>query len=452
MSLLHQIAQHGAPAKGPAAAPLSPQPLHSRRRRCRPGPPRSTKAAAAPEAATTTTALDKPAWTGDSLLSRAVNGAIANPVLFGAMRVLAKAAMRRSARERGVDWAAHAAAVERREREVLMPLARAMAQESGLGMGPYEDEEGDQDQASSSSSSSSSSSYPDYYLVPFHSYERGNLEWTAAREVEPASLAIAMRTFEKDYSSMMTDVEGANAQEEAAADFAERAMARMRGQITGAVRDYVVNRHGLPPPRRILDAGCSTGISTRWLGWEFEKDGGAGGRALDALVGLDLSAYFLAVAEDEERRRRGEANDDDGGNETLLLGPRCAPLTLTRPRYVHGLAERAPFPDASFDLVAFNFVAHECPGRAIDAFCAEAKRLLTPGKGVLYFSDNDPQSATIQNLPAPIFTLMKSTEPWSDEYYAFSLEGALERAGFTDVVKVASDHRHRVVMGRAPAA
>lgn len=31
-------------------------------------------------------------------------------------------------------------------------------------------------------------------------------------------------------------------------------------------------------------------------------------------------------------------------------------------------------------------------------------------------------SATIQNLPPAIFTLMKSTEPWSDEYYSYDLE------------------------------
>lgn len=366
------------------------------------------------------------------------------------MRVLAKAAMRRSARQRGVDWPAHAAALQRRERQHLGPLARDFAARSGLGMGPYDDD------------TSSSSPYPDYYRVPFHSYERGNLEWEAAREVEPASLAIAMRTFERD-APLASDAEGT-------ARFAEDAMARMRTGITGAVREYVQERRGLPAPRRVLDAGCSTGISTRWLGREFEAalgreegeegwGGSAAGplaRPLDALVGLDLSPYFLAVAEDEERRRRREGGEEGEGaaasaeDADAILGLRAAPLTLTRPRFVHGLAESTSFPDASFDLVCFNFVAHECPGAAIDAFCREARRLLVPGKGVLMFSDNDPQSATIQNLPAPIFTLMKSTEPWSDEYYSFSLEGALERAGFVDVVKVASDHRHRVVMGAVP--
>jgi trans-aconitate methyltransferase len=51
-------------------------------------------------------------------------------------------------------------------------------------------------------------------------------------------------------------------------------------------------RRGLPEPAAILDVGCSTGISTRWLAAEFP---GA------AITGLDASAYFLAVAEFEQR-------------------------------------------------------------------------------------------------------------------------------------------------------
>jgi SAM-dependent methyltransferase len=483
---MHAHRPPAAPTRPPAATPGRRRPRRANASAAPPSAPPPPPAAAAGAPAAAGQQQDKPRWTGDGLLSRAVNGAIANPLLFGAMRVLAKGAMRRSARERGVDWAAHADAVAARQREHLAPLARAFAARSGLGMGPYGDdgdgdeggEEGDGGRgrrattaAATATPPATTTPYPDYYLVPFHSYERGNLEWEAAREVEPASLAIAMRTFERDAP--------AKDDARATARFAERAMARMRGGITSAVREYVTERRGLPAPRRILDVGCSTGISTRWLAAEFEaalareeerRGEGRGAAAaaaegpkpLDALVGLDLSPYFLAVAEDEERRRWGDGEDEAPSSSSpsspspspssALLGLRAAPRTLTRPSYVHGLAERAPFPDASFDLVAFNFVAHECPGRAIDAFCAEARRLLAPGKGVVYFSDNDPASATIQNLPPAIFTLMKSTEPWSDEYYAFSLEDALRRAGFKDVVKVASDHRHRVVMGVAPAA
>lgn len=50
--------------------------------------------------------------------------------------------------------------------------------------------------------------------------------------------------------------------------------------------------HGLTAPTAILDVGCSTGLSTRWLQQEFPQAD---------LSGLDLSPYFLAVAELEER-------------------------------------------------------------------------------------------------------------------------------------------------------
>lgn len=59
-------------------------------------------------------------------------------------------------------------------------------------------------------------------------------------------------------------------------------------------------------------------------------------------------------------------------------------------QYVHGLVERSGFPAASFGLVAFNFIIHECPAAAIKDFVAEAKRLLPPA-GVVAFVDNNPK-------------------------------------------------------------
>ena len=54
----------------------------------------------------------------------------------------------------------------------------------------------------------------------------------------------------------------------------------------------------------------------------------------------------------------------------------------------------------------------------------------------------------IQALPPVLFTLMKSTEPWSDDYYTFDLEAALVEAGFEAPVVVPSDPRHRTLVGR----
>ena len=57
------------------------------------------------------------------------------------------------------------------------------------------------------------------------------------------------------------------------------------------------------------------------------------------------------------------------------------------------------------------------------------------------------RSKTIQSLPPYLFTLMKSTEPWSDEYYQMDVEEAVRQAGFKHVVTQESDHRHRAVLG-----
>jgi hypothetical protein len=46
--------------------------------------------------------------------------------------------------------------------------------------------------------------------------------------------------------------------------------------------------------------------------------------------------------------------------------------------------------------------------------------------------------------------LMKSTEPWADDFYTFDVEATLQKVGFEDVVTVASDPRHRTILGRKP--
>ena len=57
----------------------------------------------------------------------------------------------------------------------------------------------------------------------------------------------------------------------------------------------------------------------------------------------------------------------------------------------------------------------------------EAARILKPG-GTFVMTDNNPKSAVIQNLPPALFTLMKSTEPHSNEYYQVDIEGMLRSA------------------------
>ena len=75
---------------------------------------------------------------------------------------------------------------------------------------------------------------------------------------------------------------------------------------------------------------------------------------------------------------------------------------------------------------------------------AEAARLLRPG-GALVMVDQDPQSSVLQRLPAAIATLLKSTEPYIEEYFQLDMPAALKSAGFGDLSISACDPRHRVI-------
>ena len=104
---------------------------------------------------------------------------------------------------------------------------------------------------------------------------------------------------------------------------------------------------------------------------------------------------------------------------------------------------------ATYNLATACFVFHELPAEPTTNIIMEIHRILK-SKGVVAIIDNDPQSPVIQNLPPALFTLMKSTEPWSDQYYVFDLEESLRAAGFINVRTVASDPRHRTVMAQKP--
>ena len=45
---------------------------------------------------------------------------------------------------------------------------------------------------------------------------------------------------------------------------------------------------------------------------------------------------------------------------------------------------------------------------------------------------------------------MKSTEPWSDQYYEFDLEHALAEEGLTGIKTLATDPRHRTILAMKP--
>eukprot|EP00268_Persea_americana_P068544 TRINITY_DN955_c0_g1_i1.p1 TRINITY_DN955_c0_g1~~TRINITY_DN955_c0_g1_i1.p1 ORF type:complete len:247 (-),score=44.60 TRINITY_DN955_c0_g1_i1:83-823(-) len=86
-------------------------------------------------------------------------------------------------------------------------------------------------------------------------------------------------------------------------------------------------------------------------------------------LGLDLSPYFLAVAQYKEKRK----------------APRNNPI-----RWIHANGEDTGLTSNSFDLVSLAYTIHECPARAIVGLVKEAFRLLRPG-GTIALTDNSVQ-------------------------------------------------------------
>ncbi|MCI01711.1 menaquinone biosynthesis methyltransferase ubiE, partial [Trifolium medium] len=92
---------------------------------------------------------------------------------------------------------------------------------------------------------------------------------------------------------------------------------------------------------------------------------------------------------------------------------------------------------------------HECPARAIVNVVREAFRLLRPG-GTFAMTDNSPKSKVLQELSPVLFTLMKSTEPFLDEYYLTDMDETLKEAGFVNITSILTDPRHVTLTATVP--
>ncbi len=238
-----------------------------------------------------------------------------------------------------------------------------------------------------------STDVPPYYRARFHAYQQGNLCWAAACEAEQATDAMALRVWPEEALSPA----------EAQQRLREAIFTAIEPSLSGTVRDA-------------LDLGCSVGVGTLaladWLGRRQAEP--------VAVSGLDLSPEMLAVARVRDSGSRIHA-------------------------WHHAAAEGTGLAEASFDLVTLQFVCHELPQTATRAVLAESARLLRPG-GVIALVDQDPGSAVIRRLPVPIATLLKSTEPYLEDYFRLDLPAALEQAGFRQVRAEACDPRHRVLV------
>ncbi|XP_068650581.1 uncharacterized protein [Aristolochia californica] len=242
--------------------------------------------------------------------------------------------------------------------------------------------------------------YPDYYLNPFHAYDEGNLSWLAAAEAEAATMSMVRRAI--PYASSL-----------------DEANKIVRGNWLEVIQQHHKKYSGNSAIRDILDIGCSVGVSTRFLAERFPSA---------QITALDLSPYFLAVAQYKEKQNFS----------------RSKPI-----RWIHGKGESTGLPSHSFDLVSIAYVFHECPAQAIINILKETFRILRPG-GTLAVTDNSPKSEILQGLSPVLFTLMKSTEPFLDEYYLLDLDHAMREVGFENVSSLLTDPRHRTVTATVP--
>lgn len=310
----------------------------------------------------------KPDWAGENLLYRFVNLLIQTKPIYNVMKSQARQVLIKTAEKKGISWRQNYRELEASgAKELLETMTNSLVV------------------------------YPDYYKVPFHAYEEGNLCWQAAFEASTATRAMALRIWPQENISWQT------------------AQERLRSSFQGVITEYVPRT-----VRDILDIGCSVGISTLTIHRYYQDQQGKNVRT----IGLDLSPYMLAVA------KILDVNEEISD-------------------WIHGKGEKTDFADNSFDLVTLQFIIHELPRQATKEIFQEALRILRPG-GCLAVLDNNPASPVIQNLPAALFLLMKSTEPWSDDYYTFDVEASMQEIGFEYKTTVASDPRHRTIIAIKP--
>ena len=137
-----------------------------------------------------------------------------------------------------------------------------------------------------------------------------------------------------------------------AASYEDGYLGRMHRDIIGRSIDLALQR--FPPPGRVLDVGCGTGLLLRELAGRLP--------GAVSLIGVDAAPEMV------EQARASAAVDP----------------AYQRLAYLDGVAEQLPFPDGSFDLVisttSFDHWADQGVG------LAECRRVLAPG-GHLVLTD-----------------------------------------------------------------
>lgn len=230
--------------------------------------------------------------------------------------------------------------------------------------------------------------YPDYYQASFHGYEHGHLSWDAAFEFEVAANTVHSSLYPED---------------------------RIKGDqlLRESYHDVLKTQLGYEPTE-ILDLHCTVGLSTFIL-QEYYPEA--------KLTGLDFSAYYLTLAHYQGEQKQSPIN------------------------WIHALPEATQLADKSFDLVSAFLLFHEMPQEATRRIFREGRRLVRAG-GAFTFMDMNPLSQAYLTMPPYVMTLLKSTEPFMDEYFALDVEQELLNAGFDQVSITPNSSRHRTVIAK----
>ncbi len=184
----------------------------------------------------------------------------------------------------------------------------------------------------------------------------------------------------------------------------------------------------------IVDFGCGTGTSTRRLAKQYPQ--------ATQLIGIDLSPYFIDV-----------------GRTLLKLAPSAIDASVDnsnkhgwittidsdeRIRLRQGDISNTQLPSNSVSVVNLSMVLHELPISAAKEVIFEAYRILQPS-GQLWVSEMDFESPAYkaQRENALLFSLLRATEPYLDEYADGMREIRTFMTDLFDVVKItAATGRH----------